>query len=143
MPFLLHTFCLPYTALYHRNLQPDRPTPGDTTLPYVQLPRSISEALENRCNFLLHPRLLLRNICLTTLTTSSSSGQKRKQADRPEKGKGRKDNKRKADVLSENDGEYDEYGYNSKNQGGEYLPWVTDVEWFNEDMGGPASVWKL
>jgi hypothetical protein len=75
--------------------------------------------------------------------SSSSSGQKRKQADRPEKGKGRKDNKRKADVLSENDGEYDEYGYNSKNQGGEYLPWVTDVEWFNEDMGGPASVWKL
>lgn len=76
--------------------------------------------------------------------SSSSSGQKRnKQVDRTEKGKGRKDNKRKADVLSEDDGEYDEYGYNSKNQGGEYLPWVTDVEWFNGDMGGPASVWKL
>jgi hypothetical protein len=69
MPFLLHTFYLLYTALYHRNLLPDRPTPEDTTLPYVQLPRSISEVLENRCNFLLHHRLLLRNTCLTTLTT--------------------------------------------------------------------------
>jgi len=55
---------------------------------------------------------------------------------------GKKDKKRKSAVLEEDD--YDEYaGEAFPNSHGEYLPWVKDVEWFNEDKGGPAGVLKL
>ena len=73
-------------------------------------------------------------------TAEASASTPRKKSKLPKKDK--KDKKRKSEVLEED--EYDEYaGEAFPNSHGEYLPWVKNVEWFNEDVGGPAGVLKL
>lgn len=70
---------------------------------------------------------------LNTNEASSSSSASRKEKLRDKKGK-----KRKADVLSD-----EEDPRLSASKSGEYMPWVNEVEWFNEDTGGPANIFKL
>jgi hypothetical protein len=75
---------------------------------------------------------------LNTAEASASTPRKKPKTGKKDK----KDKKRKSEVLDEDD--YDEYGGESfPNAHGEYLPWVKNVEWFNEDVGGPAGVLKL
>jgi len=128
------------TAISATHVLPSRPPTGPTYTGGYDSPLGTSSPINIRgtgeSSTLPPPpqKYLSHNLNTTEASSSASTSRDRKK----DKDRTKRSKKRKADAMSDGD---DVHLMPIK--GGEYLPWVKEVEWFNEDVGGPAGILKL